>query len=29
MMGISYGGISQLFVAATRPPHLAAIAPLS
>ncbi len=29
MMGISYGGISQLFVAATRPPDLAAIAPLS
>jgi hypothetical protein len=29
MMGISYGGISQLFVARTRPPHLAAIAPLS
>jgi uncharacterized protein len=29
MMGISYGGISQLFVGATRPPHLAAIAPLS
>jgi uncharacterized protein len=29
MMGISYGGISQLFTAATRPPHLAAIAPLS
>ena len=29
MMGISYGGISQLFAAATRPPHLAAIAPLS
>jgi uncharacterized protein len=29
MMGISYGGISQLFVAATRPPHLSAIAPLS
>ena len=29
MMGISYGGISQLFVAATEPPHLAAIAPLS
>jgi predicted acyl esterase len=29
MMGVSYGGISQLFVAATRPPHLAAIAPLS
>jgi uncharacterized protein len=29
MLGISYGGISQLFVAATRPPHLSAIAPLS
>jgi uncharacterized protein len=29
MMGISYGGISQLFTAATRPPDLAAIAPLS
>ena len=29
MMGISYGGISQLFVAATRPPNLSAIAPLS
>ena len=29
MIGISYGGISQLFVAATDPPHLAAIAPLS
>lgn len=29
MMGISYGGISQLFVAATNPPRLAAIAPLS
>ncbi len=29
MMGISYGGISQLFVAETRPPSLAAIAPLS
>ena len=29
MMGISYGGISQLFVAATDPPALAAIAPLS
>ena len=29
MMGISYGGISQLFVGATQPPHLAAIAPLS
>lgn len=29
MMGISYGAISQLFVAATEPPGLAAIAPLS
>jgi predicted acyl esterase len=29
MMGISYGGISQLFVAATQPPSLVAIAPLS
>jgi predicted acyl esterase len=29
MMGISYGGISQLFVAATDPPGLAATAPLS
>jgi uncharacterized protein len=29
MMGISYGGISQLFVGATRPPSLAAITPLS
>jgi predicted acyl esterase len=29
MMGISYGGISQLFVAETRPPSLAAIAPMS
>jgi hypothetical protein len=29
LMGISYGGISQLFVAATDPPHLAAITPLS
>ena len=28
-MGVSYGGISQLFVGATRPPDLAAIAPLS
>ncbi len=28
-LGISYGGISQLFLAATDPPHLAAIAPLS
>jgi predicted acyl esterase len=29
MVGLSYSGISQLFVASTRPPHLAAIAPLS
>jgi predicted acyl esterase len=29
MLGVSYGGISQLFVAATRPPSLTAIAPLS
>jgi uncharacterized protein len=29
MVGVSYGGISQLFVAATRPPSLAAITPLS
>ncbi len=29
MVGISYPGISQLFTAATQPPHLAAIAPLS
>jgi uncharacterized protein len=29
MMGISYGGISQLFVAKTRPPSLSAITPLS
>ncbi len=29
MVGVSYGGISQLFVAATDPPDLAAIAPLS
>jgi len=29
MMGVSYGGISQLFVAATRPPSLSAITPLS
>jgi len=29
MAGVSYGGISQLFVAATRPPSLAAITPLS
>ena len=29
MVGVSYGGISQLFVGATDPPHLAAITPLS
>jgi predicted acyl esterase len=29
MAGVSYGGISQLFVGSTRPPHLAAITPLS
>jgi predicted acyl esterase len=29
MLGISYGGISQLFTAQTQPPDLAAIAPLS
>jgi len=29
MVGISYPGISQLYVAATRPPSLAAITPLS
>ncbi len=29
MVGISYSGVTQLFVAATRPPHLAAITPLS
>jgi uncharacterized protein len=29
MLGISYGGISQLFTAATQPPDLEAIAPLS
>jgi len=29
MMGISYGGISQLFTAATKPPDLAAISPMS
>jgi hypothetical protein len=27
MVGLSYAGISQLYVAATRPPHLAAITP--
>ncbi len=29
MVGISYPGISQLYVAQTQPPHLAAITPLS
>ena len=29
MLGISYGGISQLFTAATQPPSLAAITPVS
>ena len=29
MVGVSYGGISQLFVGATAPPSLAAITPLS
>ncbi len=29
MVGISFSGITQLFVAGTRPPHLAAIAPMS
>ena len=29
MAGVSYPGISQLFVAQTRPPHLAAITPFS
>jgi predicted acyl esterase len=29
MMGISYGGISQLFTAQTQPPNLSAIAPFS
>ncbi len=29
MLGVSYGGISQMFVASTRPPSLAAITPLS
>jgi predicted acyl esterase len=29
MMGISYGGISQLFTAQTQPPSLAAVAPIS
>ncbi len=29
MAGISFSGITQLFVAGTRPPHLSAIAPMS
>jgi predicted acyl esterase len=29
LAGISYSGISQMFMAGTRPPHLAAIAPMS
>lgn len=29
MVGLSYPGISQLFVASTQPPHLSAITPLS
>jgi len=29
MVGVSYGGLSQLFVGATNPPHLAGITPLS
>ena len=29
LVGISYSGISQLFMAGTRPPHLAALAPMS
>lgn len=29
MAGLSYSGITQLYVASTRPPHLAAITPLS
>jgi uncharacterized protein len=29
MVGLSYPGITQLFVATTKPPHLAAIAPFS
>jgi len=29
MMGISYGGISQVFTAQTRPPSLAAVSPMS
>src|SRR6185436_10156268 len=29
MIGISFPGISQIFVAGAQPPHLAAVAPLS
>ncbi len=29
MVGLSYPGISQLFVGSAQPPHLAAIAPMS
>jgi uncharacterized protein len=29
MIGVSFGGLTQLFTAATRPPHLVAIAPSS
>src|SRR5918992_1518894 len=29
MAGISFSGITQLFTAGTRPPHLAAISPMS
>ncbi|MEZ5144648.1 MAG: CocE/NonD family hydrolase [Acidimicrobiales bacterium] len=29
MVGLSYSGIAQLYVASTRPPHLSAITPLS
>ena len=29
MVGISFSGITQLFIAGTQPPHLAAIAPMS
>lgn len=29
LVGISFSGISQLFVGGTRPPHLAAVAPMS
>jgi hypothetical protein len=29
MVGISYGGLSQIYTAATQPPHLRAITPLS